>query len=123
MFPRIENFPWINAFVLISRDTPSCSIWDLLIKLVLHCFRKDSEQTKQIEELQKENEDLTDEKERLLEEIERILSETGKIWKSILILLTGFPSSSGSWEFWKSSIGVCVEDPWSHPDYNEHRQM
>ncbi|XP_019710923.1 protein CYCLOPS isoform X2 [Elaeis guineensis] len=34
--------------------------------------RKDSEQTKQIEELQKQNEDLTEEKERLLEEIERI---------------------------------------------------
>ncbi|XP_061366098.1 protein CYCLOPS-like [Gastrolobium bilobum] len=41
--------------------------------------RKDSEQTKQIEDLQKQNEDLADEKERLLEEIERILSETGKI--------------------------------------------
>ncbi|KAF7829142.1 protein CYCLOPS-like [Senna tora] len=41
--------------------------------------RKDSEQTKQIEELQKQNEDLADEKERLLEEIERIVSETGKI--------------------------------------------
>ncbi|KAG7015793.1 hypothetical protein SDJN02_23431 [Cucurbita argyrosperma subsp. argyrosperma] len=39
--------------------------------------RKDSEQTKQIEDLQKQNEDLADEKERLLEEIERILSETG----------------------------------------------
>ncbi|XP_038973557.1 protein CYCLOPS-like [Phoenix dactylifera] len=34
--------------------------------------RKDSEQTKQIEELQKQNEDLMEEKERLLEEIERI---------------------------------------------------
>jgi hypothetical protein len=31
--------------------------------------RKDSEQTKQIEELQKQNEDLTEEKERLSEEI------------------------------------------------------
>ncbi|KAK7367077.1 hypothetical protein VNO80_09085 [Phaseolus coccineus] len=41
--------------------------------------RKDSEQTKQIEDLQKQNEELADEKERLLEEIERILSETGKI--------------------------------------------
>ncbi|KAL5143301.1 hypothetical protein HKD37_09G026288 [Glycine soja] len=41
--------------------------------------RKDSEQTKQIEDLQKQNEDLADEKERLLEEIERIVSETGKI--------------------------------------------
>ncbi|CAL1373759.1 unnamed protein product [Linum trigynum] len=41
--------------------------------------RKDSEQTKQIEELQKRNEDLVDEKERLLEEIERIMSETGKV--------------------------------------------
>ncbi|KAG5249107.1 protein CYCLOPS [Salix suchowensis] len=38
--------------------------------------RKDSEQTKEIEELQKLNEDLSDEKERLLEEIERILAET-----------------------------------------------
>ncbi|KAI4303461.1 hypothetical protein MLD38_039086 [Melastoma candidum] len=51
--------------------------------------RKDSEQTKQIEELQKQTEELTEEKERLLEEIEteekerlleeieRIISETG----------------------------------------------
>ncbi|KAJ6388954.1 hypothetical protein OIU77_027329 [Salix suchowensis] len=38
--------------------------------------RKDSEQTKEIEELQKLNDDLSDEKERLLEEIERILAET-----------------------------------------------
>ena len=43
-------------------------------------FRKDSEQTKQIEELQKQNEDLLDEKECLIEEIKRIVSETGKIW-------------------------------------------
>lgn len=42
-------------------------------------FRKDSEQTKQIEELQKTNEELVDAKERLLEEIERILSEGGKM--------------------------------------------
>lgn len=41
--------------------------------------RKDSEQTKQIEDLQKQNEELADEKERLLEEIERILSETEKM--------------------------------------------
>ncbi|KDP39748.1 hypothetical protein JCGZ_02768 [Jatropha curcas] len=41
--------------------------------------RKDSEQTKQIEELQKRNEELTDEKERLLEEMERMLSESGKM--------------------------------------------
>ncbi|XP_023540452.1 uncharacterized protein LOC111800819 isoform X2 [Cucurbita pepo subsp. pepo] len=41
--------------------------------------RKDSEQTKQIEDLQKQNEDLADEKECLLEEIEKILSETGRI--------------------------------------------
>ncbi|XP_061356877.1 protein CYCLOPS-like [Gastrolobium bilobum] len=41
--------------------------------------RKDSEQTKQIEDLQKQNKDLADEKERLLEEIERIISETGKV--------------------------------------------
>ncbi|KAF5188137.1 Cyclops-like protein [Thalictrum thalictroides] len=41
--------------------------------------RKDSEQTKQIEDLQKQNEELIDEKERLLEEIERIVSETGKM--------------------------------------------
>uniref|UniRef100_A0A6N2NKM1 Uncharacterized protein n=1 Tax=Salix viminalis TaxID=40686 RepID=A0A6N2NKM1_SALVM len=38
--------------------------------------RKDSEQTKEIEDLQKQNDDLSDEKERLLEEIERILAET-----------------------------------------------
>ncbi|XP_076935816.1 protein CYCLOPS-like [Bidens hawaiensis] len=36
--------------------------------------RKDSEQTKQIEELQKQNEEMGHEKERLLEEIERMLS-------------------------------------------------
>lgn len=41
--------------------------------------RKDSEQTKQIEELQKQNDDLAEEKERLLEEIERIISETNKM--------------------------------------------
>ncbi|KAK1327000.1 hypothetical protein QJS10_CPA01g03019 [Acorus calamus] len=40
--------------------------------------RKDSEQTKQIEELEKQNEDLIEEKERLLEEIERIISDPGK---------------------------------------------
>ncbi|KAI3983833.1 hypothetical protein MKX01_011541 [Papaver californicum] len=39
--------------------------------------RKDSEQTKQIEDLQKQNEDLADEKELLLEEIERIISGSG----------------------------------------------
>ncbi|XP_052208858.1 protein CYCLOPS-like isoform X2 [Diospyros lotus] len=38
--------------------------------------RKDSEQTKQIEELQKENTELTKEKELLLVEIERIIGET-----------------------------------------------
>lgn len=41
--------------------------------------RKDSEQTKQIEELQKQHEEMRDEKERLLEEIERILSEPDKM--------------------------------------------
>ncbi|KZV45242.1 hypothetical protein F511_10019, partial [Dorcoceras hygrometricum] len=41
--------------------------------------RKDSEQTKQIEELQKQNKELGEEKERLLEEIERIIAETGKM--------------------------------------------
>ncbi|KAK1304069.1 hypothetical protein QJS10_CPB11g00063 [Acorus calamus] len=40
--------------------------------------RKDSEQTKQIEELEKQNENLIEEKERLLEEIERIISDPGK---------------------------------------------
>uniref|UniRef100_A0A7N0UH00 Protein CYCLOPS n=1 Tax=Kalanchoe fedtschenkoi TaxID=63787 RepID=A0A7N0UH00_KALFE len=40
--------------------------------------RKDSEQTKQIEELQVQNEELGEEKERLLEEIERIISDTGR---------------------------------------------
>ncbi|KAF8033484.1 hypothetical protein BT93_D2173 [Corymbia citriodora subsp. variegata] len=39
--------------------------------------RKDSEQTKLIEELQKQNEELTEEKERLLEVIERIHSDSG----------------------------------------------
>lgn len=41
--------------------------------------RKDSEQTKQIEELQTKNDQLADEKERLLEEIERIISENGQM--------------------------------------------
>ncbi|KAK1285034.1 hypothetical protein QJS10_CPB20g01123 [Acorus calamus] len=41
--------------------------------------RKDSEQTKQIEDLEKQNEDLIEEKERLLEEIERIISDPRKI--------------------------------------------
>ncbi|XP_022028950.1 protein CYCLOPS isoform X1 [Helianthus annuus] len=41
--------------------------------------RKDSEQTKQIEDLQKQNEEMGDEKERLLEEIDRILSRQDKM--------------------------------------------
>ncbi|KAK8947890.1 hypothetical protein KSP40_PGU016934 [Platanthera guangdongensis] len=41
--------------------------------------RKDSEQTKQLEELHKQNNDLISEKKRLLEEIERIISETGQM--------------------------------------------
>ncbi|PKU76550.1 protein CYCLOPS isoform X1 [Dendrobium catenatum] len=41
--------------------------------------RKDSEQTKQIEELHKQNDELANEKGRLLEEIERIMSESGQI--------------------------------------------
>ncbi|XP_024628020.1 protein CYCLOPS isoform X2 [Medicago truncatula] len=41
--------------------------------------RKDSEQTKQIEDLHKQNEDLTDEKEHLLEEIETLVSKNGKL--------------------------------------------
>ncbi|KAL5973298.1 hypothetical protein ACLOJK_029948 [Asimina triloba] len=45
--------------------------------LVVHS--KDSEQTKQIEELQKQNEELAEEKERLLEEIERIIQESDKM--------------------------------------------
>ncbi|KAH9753833.1 protein CYCLOPS [Citrus sinensis] len=51
--------------------------------------RKDSEQTKQIEELQKQNEDLTDEKERLLEEIEQKdwqkLQKFPKTWYRLLV--------------------------------------
>ncbi|XP_048544688.1 protein CYCLOPS-like isoform X1 [Triticum urartu] len=38
--------------------------------------RKDSEQTKQIEDLQKQNEDMAEEKERLIEEIERMASDS-----------------------------------------------
>ncbi|KAJ1257655.1 hypothetical protein BS78_10G012300 [Paspalum vaginatum] len=38
--------------------------------------RKDSEQTKQIEELQKQKDNLTEENERLLEEIERVVSDS-----------------------------------------------
>lgn len=49
--------------------------WDFFY---VNC-RKDSEQTKQIEELQKQNGELTDEKERLLEEIERIISDSGNM--------------------------------------------
>ena len=45
---------------------------DLLV-FALYNFGKDSEQTKQIEELQTQNEELVEEKERLLEEIERVL--------------------------------------------------
>ncbi|XP_015897350.3 protein CYCLOPS [Ziziphus jujuba] len=41
--------------------------------------RKDSEQTKQIEDLQKQNEDLLEEKECLIEEIKRMISEPGNI--------------------------------------------
>lgn len=41
--------------------------------------RKDSEQTKHIEELQMQNEALSEEKERLLEEIERILGDSGRM--------------------------------------------
>lgn len=41
--------------------------------------RKDSEQTKQIEELHKQNDELASEKGRLLEEIERLMSESGQI--------------------------------------------
>lgn len=51
--------------------------YSLLIRDCCHNSRKDSEQTKQIEELQKENEDLKDEKRRLVEEIERIYPESG----------------------------------------------
>ncbi|RWW34047.1 hypothetical protein GW17_00001209 [Ensete ventricosum] len=54
----------IGSYSLLIRD----SYWN---------SRKDSEQTKQIEELQKENEDLKDEKRRLVEEIERIYPESG----------------------------------------------
>lgn len=48
-------------------------------------IRKDSEQTKQIEELQKQNNELTEEKERLLEEIERIIGQTVNMWDLILL--------------------------------------
>ena len=51
----------------------------VLVDSVVCYFRKDSEQTKQIEDLQKQNEELLDEKECLVEEINRIMSETGKI--------------------------------------------
>lgn len=55
-------------------------IWvHTLIATMQYIFRKDSEQTKQIEELQKQHEDMREEKERLLEEIERILSEPDKM--------------------------------------------
>jgi cell division protein FtsB len=53
--------PFVNLFVKMFIHTVGC--------------RKDSEQTKQIEELQQKNEDLAEEKERLLEEIERIVSD------------------------------------------------
>ncbi|KAK8965870.1 hypothetical protein KSP40_PGU009420 [Platanthera guangdongensis] len=41
--------------------------------------RKDSEQTKQIEDLQMQKDELMNEKERLLEEIERIISDSGNM--------------------------------------------
>lgn len=53
--------------------------YTMRMNLASSIYRKDSEQTKQIEELQKQNEELSDEKERLLEEIERIISEAGKM--------------------------------------------
>ena len=45
--------------------------YPIIPNLICNC-RKDSEQTKQIEDLQKQNEDMLEEKERLLEEIERM---------------------------------------------------
>lgn len=42
------------------------------LNLIIY-IKKDTEQAKQIEELQKKNEDLAHEKERLLKEIEQIL--------------------------------------------------
>lgn len=71
-------------------------IWNFLLLLTISSVfgnpRKDSEQTKQIEELQKQNDELTEEKERLLEEIERIIGQTGHMWDLILLL----PSSLSS---------------------------
>ncbi|XP_042025498.1 protein CYCLOPS-like isoform X2 [Salvia splendens] len=78
--------------------------------------RKDSEQTKQIEELLKQNQDLGGEKERLLEEIERIVSQTGKI-KLITRLRTLHQMKSVLWNStyrtkWLPQLikyGLCVQ--------------
>jgi hypothetical protein len=41
-------------------------------KLVLVAHRKDSEQTKRIEELEQQNEELKDERDRLMEELDSV---------------------------------------------------
>lgn len=70
-----------SSILMLSCESVFC-FFNLLTRdsLLDPSFRKDSEQTKQIEELQKQNEDLTEEKERLLEVIERIHSDSGTMW-------------------------------------------
>lgn len=57
--------------------TRSCNTCSIYIYISVDNARKDSEQIKQIEELQKQNQELEEEKERLLGEIERI--DTGNM--------------------------------------------
>jgi hypothetical protein len=59
--------------------------------------RKDSEQTKQIEDLQKQNEDMAEEKERLQEEIERLASDSTS-WITYSLQLHHILNSSALWK-------------------------
>jgi len=99
------NLSFMNRWVHCSKDTcfyskaNSCPViishsYKAIYSSILTNHRKDSEQTKQIEELQKQNEELTEEKERLLEEIERVVSDSNtwspnpfSTWFSVLIEL------------------------------------
>ena len=74
---------WVHCFkgTCFYSKANSCPViishsYKAIYSSILTNHRKDSEQTKQIEELQKQNEELTEEKERLLEEIERVVSDS-----------------------------------------------
>ena len=65
---------WVQCLDTFFHDFTSqisASDYPITADFLCNC-RKDSEQTKQIEDLQKQNEDMAEEKERLLEEIERM---------------------------------------------------